>query len=168
MSTRTPYLLTTATVFLLAAANALWAQGDGLSAQDMAFIQAAARAGMAEIRLGQLAQERASSQAVQALAQRMAEDSTRSNRELADIAQRKGVILPPDDEGVFAGSLIAQTKGAEFDRIFPEVVIADHVKAIANFEQAANNGSDLDVKNWAAKNLLTLRTHLADAKALPK
>ena len=168
MSTGLKFKLLTVVVLATAWVHTLLAQAGGLSAAELEFIQTAARIGMEEIRLGQVAQQRASSQAVKGLAQRMSDDCVRSNRELADIAQRKGVILPPDNEGALSGSAIAQTTGAEFDRLFPVAVISAHTRSLEIFEQEANGGTDLDVKNWATKNLLTLRTHLADAKALVK
>ncbi len=140
----------------------------GLSPADLQFMQDAARAGVLEVRHGQLALQRASSQAVKALAQRMFDNATRSNRELAEIAQRKGVLLPNDSDIPQVGRPIDQTTGVEFDRLFPDVAISEHQLAIGIFERAVSQSTDLDVKNWAAKNLLTLRTHLADAKALPK
>lgn len=168
MPTAVRSLLLTALILAAPGANLLFAQASGLSGADLEFIQAAARTGLAEIQLGQIAQQRASSQAVKGLAQRMSDDCIRSNRELADIAQRKGVIFPSDTEGASSGSAIEQTTGVEFDSLFPDAVIAAHIRALEIFEQAANGSTDLDVKNWATKNLFTLRTHLADAKALPK
>ncbi|MEP6961877.1 MAG: DUF4142 domain-containing protein [Acidobacteriota bacterium] len=141
---------------------------DGLSTQDLAFLQSAARAGATEIRLGQLAIQKATSQAVKNLGQRMVDDHTRANQELATIAQRKGVMLPGEDEAALAASPASQTAGPEFDRLFSGIVVSEHSAEIGMFETEVKSGQDLDVKNWATKVLPTLKTHWADAKALPK
>ncbi len=127
------------------------ASGDGLTNSELAFVLEATRSGLTEIRLAEMAQQRASSQAVKSLAQRMLDEQMRADRELADIAQRKGVMLPTESGAELAGSAIASTTGEEFDRLFPAMIISAHQTDIQMFERLISEGSDLDIKNWATK-----------------
>jgi predicted outer membrane protein len=68
--------------------------GAKLNNEDRKFITDAAHGGMAEVALGRLALERASSDEVKQFAQRMIDDHTRANEELMKLASSKGVTLP--------------------------------------------------------------------------
>jgi len=70
------------------------AQAAELSSTDRAFITTAAEGGKAEIELGQLAQQKASTDAVKALGKRIADDHQQANRDLETIAGQKHVALP--------------------------------------------------------------------------
>jgi len=67
----------------------------GLTAADRKFIMDAARGGLAEVELGKLAAQRASSDAVKQLGQRLADDHSKANDELKDLASKKGVTARP-------------------------------------------------------------------------
>ena len=69
--------------------------GPGTSqTSDQHFMKEAAQGGMAEVELGQLAAERASSAEVKEFAQRMVKDHSQANDQLKQIASQKGVTLP--------------------------------------------------------------------------
>jgi putative membrane protein len=59
------------------------------SAADTKFIKEAAAGGMAEVALGQLAVEKASSADVKKFGQRMVDDHSKANDELKQLASRK-------------------------------------------------------------------------------
>ena len=62
-----------------------------LTSGDTTFANKAAQGGMAEVKLGHLAKEKASSQAVKDFGQRMIDDHTKAGDELKDVAGKKGV-----------------------------------------------------------------------------
>jgi len=64
------------------------------SAADTKFIKEAAEGGMAEVALGQLAVEKASSADVKKFGQRMVDDHSKANDELKQLAAQKNVTCP--------------------------------------------------------------------------
>ena len=61
---------------------------------DQHFMKEAAEGGMAEVQLGQLASQRASSDSVKQFGKRMADDHQKAADELKQLASQKGVALP--------------------------------------------------------------------------
>src|SRR5262245_36588594 len=70
------------------------AQMDHNQAGDTHFVTDVAKDGMAEVELGQLAEQKASSDQVKQFAQRMVADHSKANDELKTLAQNKNITLP--------------------------------------------------------------------------
>src|SRR3954453_6181141 len=66
----------------------------GVQGSDRKFMDTAAQGGMAEVELGQLAQQNAQSQQVKDFGQRMVTDHSKANDQLKQLAAQKGVSLP--------------------------------------------------------------------------
>ena len=126
-----------------------------LSQKDVAFIQKAAGGGQQEVENGKLAEKQGKSADVKRIGARMVADHTRANKELTELATRKGVKF--DTRGVKAQNIGA----ADFDRTYLKLLEVDHKSDIADFEKQAKNGNDRDLKSWAAKTLPMLKEHLA-------
>src|SRR3712207_4133785 len=91
-----------------------------LSTSDAAFVTSAARGGMAEVQLGQLAQRNGRSAAVKRFGQRMVEDHGRANQEMMALAQRKQ-LTPPSGIGAEHQRThddLARLRGGAFDRAY--------------------------------------------------
>jgi putative membrane protein len=136
-----------------------------LSTQDRTFVQDAAKRGMHEIQMGHLGIERGQSEAVKGFCQRLINDHTMANKELAAVAKQKGVMLSEDDAKIVAMPITSKS-GADFDKEFGMAMVEDHQKDISSFEKEASSGNDPDIKSWAAKTLPTLRAHLSEAQVL--
>ena len=129
---------------------------------DSRFIMEAAEGGMAEVELGRLATEKASSDDVKKFGQRMVDDHTKANDQLKSIAAQKNITLP---SGVGAKNKaemdrLSKLSGAEFDKAYIAHMVADHRKDVAEFQREANSGKDADVKGFASQTLPTLQEHL--------
>jgi putative membrane protein len=150
-----------------AAENPKTAPAAELSSTDRAFITKAAEGGKAEIELGQLAQQKASTDAVKALGKRIADDHQLANRDLETIAGQKHVTLPSSLSAKHSAlkSKLESASGAAFDRQYVAAMIEDHKHDIAEFEKAASDARDADVKAFASKTLPTLQEHLRQAEA---
>ena len=135
---------------------------------DAPFIGAAAMDGLAEVELGRLASQNASSPEVKRLAQRMVADHSKAGDELKQLASQKDVALATklDDEHLAVQQKLAPLKGAAFDQAYMAHTATSHLKAVALFQEEAKTGKDADVKAWAAKLLPTIQEHLKIASAL--
>jgi len=135
-------------------------------AADDAFVKKAAEGGMAEVQLGKLAAEKASSDAVKKFGQRMADDHGKANDELKTLAQKKNIALPTDldakDKALH--DRLEKLSGQAFDRAYMQAMLTDHQKDVSEFRTESKSGSDPDVKAWAAKTLPTLEDHLKQAR----
>jgi len=160
----TKLLLGATAAFALCGLPSVQAQQQ-LSTQDRTFMEDAAKGGTHEIQMGHLGIKQGQSQAVKGFSQRLINDHTMANKELAALAKQKGVTLPGDDAKTVSMP-IAIKSGADFDKEFGKVMIEEHRRAISAFETEATSGNDPDVTNWARKTLPTLRAHLAEAQEL--
>ena len=145
------------------------AQDHGDKGKGTKFAQHAAMAGMAEVKLGQLALEKGSSEDVKKFAQMMIDDHTKANEELKALAQSKSIELPTDlGKHQKDYDKLAKLSGAEFDKEYIDGMVKDHKEVVALFEKEANKGDDPDTKAWAAKMLPALQGHLQHAQDMQK
>ena len=126
-----------------------------LSQKDVSFIQKAAGGGQQEGENGKMAEKQGKSADVKRIGARMVADHTKANKELTELANRKGIKFA-------TGGVRAQNIGAaDFDRQYLKLLEMDHKNDIAEFQKEARSGDDRDVKAWAAKTLPMLQEHLA-------
>jgi putative membrane protein len=132
------------------------------NAADHAFVTEAARGGLAEVELGQLASEKASSDQVKQFGQRMVQDHTKANNELKSLAQSKNINLPADLDATSKATRdrLSKLSGPAFDRAYMQDMVTDHRKDVSDFRKESQSGKDAEVKAWAAKTLPTLEEHL--------
>jgi putative membrane protein len=115
--------------------------------------------GLAEVELGRLAAQKGQSAAVKKFGQRMVSDHSKANAELKKLATSKGITLPTEmnAEQMAEHNKLAKLSGTEFDREYMALMVEDHDKDIAAFEEEAKDGSDPDIKSFAQKTLPTLQ-----------
>jgi len=125
--------------------------------KDQQFLQHAARDGLAGVKLGQMAAERANNPEVQRFGQRMVTDHTKANQELMTLAQSKNMSIPKDIDKQHqkTAEALGKKRGTSFDRDYMRDMVTDHEKAVQLFTTEANTGSDADIKAFAAKTLPT-------------
>jgi putative membrane protein len=142
---------------------------DRPSMGDRHFMQDAARGSAAEVELGQLAEQRATSPAVRSFGRMMVDDHQRAADALRDLASRKGMTLPtePGLEQKALEMRLRHLHGARFDRAYVQAMVNDHRKVADAFaKEARGSGGDPDVKSWADHTLPTIRQHLRHAERL--
>jgi putative membrane protein len=127
-----------------------------ISPKDNTFLVNASTSNAREVEDGKIGQ-RAGSAEVKKVSARMVADHGKANKELIDLAKRKGVAL--NTSGVKAQ--IAMAPGPEFDRQFLAMLETEHKKDIGEFEKEAKSGDDSDLRAYANRQLPTLREHLA-------
>jgi len=133
---------------------------------DQSFLKEAAQGGMAEVQMGRLAAQKAQSQAVRQLGQKLVQDHSKANQELKLLASQKSVTLPSDigTENETAISHLKGLEGTEFDQAFIKHAVEDHQKDIQKFQTASQQSADNDVKAFAQKQLPVLQQHLKMAQ----
>ena len=137
---------------------------------DKEFISKAGGGGLAEVQLGNLALQKASSADVKAFAQRMVADHSKANDELRELATAKGVALPTELSGDHKAAFdhLTSLSGKEFDKAYMTHMVEDHEKDVAEFDKASTSSQDSDLKAWAGKTLPTLKQHLELAKTVAR
>jgi putative membrane protein len=137
------------------------ADGAALAPADKTFAMHAAQGGLAEVQMGKLAAQNASSPDVKQFGQRMVDDHGKANDELTSWASKNGVTLPTDLDAKHKADhdKLAKLSGAAFDRAYMAAMVADHNKDVADFKHASTTAKNADLKAWAAKTLPTLEEH---------
>lgn len=139
-----------------------------LSAKDYKFIREATQGGMAEVELGEMARLRGSNQGVKDFGARMVKDHQQANKDLQEIASRKGASLPASlaHHDSSLTTTLQKAQGADFDKKYIDAMVKDHDKDVKEFQDAAQNSDDADIKAFAQKTLPTLQEHDRMAKQL--
>jgi putative membrane protein len=137
---------------------------------DEQFAKKAAQGGMAEVKMGQLAQEKGTNESVKQFGQRMVEDHTKANDELNEAARKENVTLPTDldakDKATY--DALAQLSGAAFDRVYARDMVRDHQEDIAEFNREAKGGQKEAIKSFAVGALPILNDHQKDAREMQR
>jgi putative membrane protein len=129
-----------------------------ISAKDKKFLSDAAASGGWEIATGREAEQKAQSGAAKEIAARIVADYSKTNKELVDLGNKKGL-------GISTDAVKAQhIAGEDFDKRYLNLVVKDHEEESSVFAKEAKSGDDADLRNWAAKTLPTIKQHLALAK----
>jgi predicted outer membrane protein len=124
--------------------------------------------GKAEIRISQLALLKSSNAEVRSFAQRMIDDHSKANDQLATLADQKGIALPDELSPVQTLAFVAldSLSGQEFDRAYAAYNVRAHEKDVTEFTTQSQQASDPDIKQFAQATLPVLNDHLALAKTL--
>ncbi len=139
-----------------------------LNSPDKAFAIKAAQAGIAEVKLGRLAVQKASDPDVKAFGQRMVDDHTKANAELESVARQENMTLPtiPAAKQQAAFYRLNKLSGAAFDKAYMEDMLKDHETDVKEFQKEARAGKDPKIKNFAAQILPVLQDHLEETKSI--
>lgn len=142
--------------------------GQNLSSGDRSFVENAAKGGMLEVQMGRIGVEKASGDKVKRFSQMIVDEHGKTNSELMELAQKKGVSLPAEMPNEAKAMPFAMKSGSHFDMAYTMAMVEDHKKDVAAFEKASKTSDDPELKAWAAKTLPTLRAHLKQAQMLHK
>lgn len=137
------------------------------SQEDAAFIRETLQSGMTEIKMGELARQNAQDQ-LKDFGQRLIDDHTRANDELARLAAIRGLDAPSQMgvKGTEAFQHLSRLGGAEFDRACARQAVDAHVQAIKSFRLRIERTRDAELKAFAQKTLQLFEDDLAMARKL--
>ena len=150
--------------------SAVAQDGSSTAGTDSKFAAEAASGGMAEVKLGQLAQQRGSSPSVKSFGERMVNDHEKAAEELKSVARQQGIALPAGlnhkDQATY--DRLAKLQGNEFDKEYAQLMVKDHEEDIAEFAKEASGGTNEALKSFASQTLPTLKNHLRLAKEMAR
>jgi putative membrane protein len=135
---------------------------------DQKFVKEAAEGGLAEVELGQMAEQKASSEQVKQFAQRMVNDHSKANDQLKQIASSEGITVPDklNAKDKMLKAKLSKLSGDKFDHVYMENMVKDHEKDISDFQKESSNGTNPQVKQFASQTLPTLQSHLQEAQSI--
>src|SRR5215210_8308350 len=141
-------------------------------AQDRAsqkFITEAIEGNYAEVKMGELAQQKGQSQEVKAFGQMLANDHGAAVQKAQEAA--KGVGLTSTPAGPNAKQKtdydkMAKMTGPAFDKAFAEHMVKDHKKDIAAYQKASKKQDAAG--RYSQQTLPTLQKHLETAQSIQK
>ena len=138
------------------------------SSSDKKFVESALKGGNAEVKLGQLAAEKGSSEDVKQFGQKMVDDHTKMSEQMKQIAQQEGMKVP---EGIPAKDKALESKlnslsGDAFDRAYISAMVKDHKKDLSEFKQEADSGNDTSIKDAASHGAQVISEHLQLAEQI--
>ena len=107
------------------------------------------------MQLGNLAQDKASSDAVKELGKRMVEAHTQTSEQLKQAAAALNIQVPaePPRKAKKAEDKLAKLSGADFDRAYAKMAADEQKQTVKQFEREAKNGKVPGVRDFAAKSL---------------
>jgi len=114
----------------------------------------AAKGGMLEVAIGNLAEQKAQSEDIKSFGKRIVTDHSKANDELKSIASQKGVQLPAKEPNIKWTS----------DKAYVDTMVRDHEKDLAEFKEQASSATDPDVKKFADDTAKMIKEHLDLAK----
>ena len=155
---------TLALLVTLAGASLAWAA----DATGDKFIKEAIQGNLAEVKVGQLAQEKGASQGVKDFGATLATDHQTANQSATQVAQQMNVT-PPGKPGMKQEAVykkLSMLSGEQFDRQFIKDMVKDHKEDIAKYQQEAQQGGPAG--SYAKQILPKLREHLKMAEDLER
>jgi putative membrane protein len=143
--------------------------------QDKMFLRKAAEGGIAEVKLGQLAAQKANSEDVKTFGTKMVDDHTKLNKDMAQVADSMGVILPKtmnkEDQAEY--DKLNALSGEAFDTEYLSYMVKDHHKDLHAFRMEAASPTDPSLHDEVIKAQGIIHEHtvmvdkLARAKGIP-
>jgi putative membrane protein len=131
-------------------------------ASDNKFLVNAAQGGMAEVEMGRLAEQHASSDQVKKFGQQMVTDHSKINDQLKKVASKEGETVPTEVNAKEKATIdkLSNLNGAEFDHAYMTDMVKDHKEDVSEFKKEADSGDNPELKAFASQNLPTFQEHL--------
>jgi len=146
--------------------SGLHAQTSKGSKADDSFLKQAMQGDMAEVQMGQLAQQKGANDKVKQFGQMLESDHSQNLEKAKSVAQEIG-MTPPESvnaEQKATDDKLSKPTGQGFDKEFAQHMVQDHRKDISKFEQQSKKSGS--VANFAQETLPVLKKHLEMAESL--
>jgi putative membrane protein len=130
--------------------------------EDALFVTQVAEGCLAEIKIGLLGKQKGSDKRVRNMGAIMVKDLTKGKGRLEMLAKAKKITLPTAIDSIDEKSIaeLAKKSGKDFDHAYLDKIREDYKKAMALFQATSKNAYDPQIKQFAARNILTIQRHL--------
>jgi len=147
---------------------AVGAQEESASAFELSYLYQAIEGQQAEVALGQMAVQKASSDEVKQFGARMMQDHLKASEELGKLTSQEGIretgeLSMPHQR---IQRMLSQLSGMDFDKAYMAFMVRDHIKLIGDWEQRSPTLADPRVKHWIAGLLPVLKDHLEQGRTI--
>lgn len=141
-------------------------QAGASAMQDRAFVDDIAKGDMAEVQLGQLAEQKGSSPEVKQLAQKMVDDHTRLGQQMQPIESALQLKPPKkiDKKDQKELAKLNTLSGDAFDKEYLSCLVEDHEKDLKELKLEQSSTANAQLKQVAAKLEQLTEGHLAMVK----
>jgi putative membrane protein len=159
---RRAFFLVAMLAFGYAGAAAAQAQTDTVSEQDKTFLKGQQETNLAEISLGKVVIERATSDKVRELATMLLAEHEKVSELNRALSTKLGVDMPeqPSAAQQATAEKIKSQTGAAFDAAFVAAQVEGHTKSVASAQKEISSGSHPEVKAFATDYLPKAQMHL--------
>jgi putative membrane protein len=132
---------------------------------DSRFILEASSSNLLEIRLGQLAQSKATNQSVKQFGQQMVTDHSNLQNQLTASVSKGGTQFKPGMTDVQEKEVdrIEKLSGAEFDREYMSAMVQHHQQDVATFQSMSQTARSAEARQIVTNGLPVLQRHLSMA-----
>jgi putative membrane protein len=148
--------------------------GTAPTSQDFAanaFVQNAMQGDIAEVQLGQLAEQKSQSNDVKQFAQKMVNDHGQMNEKwFKPVAQQLGISAPkkPSKKDKKEMAKLEQLSGPAFDQQYITMMVKDHQKDLKDFKDEAQVAQNPNLKQVATQGANLIEQHLQLAEQIAK
>ena len=144
------------------------AGGNKKTTQDEDFVHKAIASGIMEVKISEHAEKHGEREEVKSLAQHLAKDHARLNKDLLEKAKnlKQAVLVGLEKERKEKIDRLTKLQGADLDREYMKQVVDGHQASIKLYEIQAQSGADADLKSFARDTLPALREHLKKAQSV--
>jgi putative membrane protein len=155
--------------YCLAVAALALAFGSAGQSNDQEFVKEAVQGNIAELRLGELAAQRAENENVRKFGETLRVEHHAGLQRATAVAKSLKIEPPTEPtteaRGTYEG--LAQLSGGQFDAAFVSHMVVAHEAEIAKYSRNANSDHD-GVAALVAEAMPKLKAHLATAQALQR
>jgi putative membrane protein len=153
----------TASSFLFSSTLAVGAREESIPELEQSYLQKAGERHQAEVALGQLSLQKASSDRVKQFGARMIQDHQKAIEEVQKLIRKEGELSMPHQQ---IQRNLSQLSGKDFDKAYISFMVQDHMKDLGELEQRATTLTDPRAGHWMTDTLRMMKDHLEEAKAM--
>ncbi len=137
-----------------------------MSKREEAFLKEAALSNFLEIRMGEIAAEKGSTQEVKDMGRRLKKDHSSFLKEMKRFAEEEGIGIPENIDGKHSRLIekISKRSGEEFDRMFVETIVQEHEKEVKKFSEKSEEIEHPQLQEIVSRTLPKLEQHLEHAR----